>query len=624
LAKTLEVLIHKSGYIPGEQLALHTRRRFRLVAAPNRNPQQAPQPDPSLWIVHYGPSDAPDRLPVNMIPYEERVHTILQTRAYLKRCGQIHRKDFMIGDQRNWPQLQFPRDGGRQQMYATPLNARGVPQQMAYPPQTPTGPPSKRARHAAQAQQGQPMHPQQMNQQMQAQQIQQLHMDPAFDDDEDILRGDMFDQYTPREMAMGRYQQNHEWMEEILSSAYRIGQVNPPDLGLGLKGELEHLTDGVFPAQAADALQKVPDKPYNSPLDPEMAEEFRKRIAKFMDASKAEIETMKGNHAKSMAAIRANSLIMHAEKDIRNSVQDFGHEMWRLEGKLEDGDDSSGRWSHKHKDMDEVVAKVEAHLGKKVGQQAVVHRLQDGGYQPPPEVPVMQSPPALLVPAALNGSAAPSHKAPSVAPSHGDGMGMDDPDLEMGGTAGELLAQIQPGMSSTSTPGPQTSALPSAVATPANLNVPSPAPPLPGADPKSTTTGGDAAGRAGDAGKENGRTAPDQGTGSGDWIVVPKGGVSPEPPQATTGPAADAIKATAPVPRVPSATGTPVEAGSTTFDNDFSSLGDLDTAGDALASYEGPSGGDLVDMDLAMDMDDSAFGDAFHAGTPASANPENM
>ena len=545
----------------------------------------------------------------------------------------------MIGDQRNWPQLQFPRDGGRQQMYASPMNARGIPQQMAYPPQTPTGPPSKRPRHAPPPQQGQQMHPQQMNQQMHAQQMQQqmqqMQMDPAFDDEEDILRGDMFDQFTPREMAIGRYQQNHEWMEEILSSAYRIGQINPPDLGLGLKGELEHLTDGIFPAQASDALQKVPEKPYNSPLDPEMADEFRKRIAKFIDISKAEIESLKRDHAEATAAVKANSIITHAEKDIRNSVQEFGHEIWRLEGKLDDGEDNSGRWSHKHKKVEDIVAKVVAHLGKTVCEQEAVHRLQDGGYQPPPEIPVVPSPspPALPVAVALDGSAAPSQKAPSVAPSQGDGMGLDDPDLEMGGTAGELLAQIQPGMSSASTPGPQTSALPSAVATPANLNVPSPAPPVPVADLRPTPAG-DAVGKGGNMTKDNGQTAPDQDTGSGEWVMVPQGGVSPEPVQGAaniTASAADITKAPAPAPapKIPSTTGTPADAGSTTFDNDFSSLGDLDTAGDALASYEAPGGGDLVDgLDLAMDMDDSAFGDAFHgveqSNTPVSANPENI
>jgi hypothetical protein len=57
--------------------------------------------------------------------------------------------------------------------------------------------------------------------------------------------------------------------------------------------------------------------------------------------------------------------------------------------------------------------------------------------------------------------------------------------------------------------------------------------------------------------------------------------------------------------------------------NDFADLGDLDTAGEALASYDDDMGGadmggdgdmgDLeLDMDAEMGMDESAFGDAFH------------
>ena len=53
-----------------------------------------------------------------------------------------------------------------------------------------------------------------------------------------------------------------------------------------------------------------------------------------------------------------------------------------------------------------------------------------------------------------------------------------------------------------------------------------------------------------------------------------------------------------------------------TTPNDFADLGDLDTAGDALASYSDGSGemGDLGDMDVGMD--DSAFGEAFHSVEP--------
>jgi hypothetical protein len=51
------------------------------------------------------------------------------------------------------------------------------------------------------------------------------------DDEEDTSRGDFFDHTTPREISMSRYKQNHEWMEEILSSPYSINQIIPADLG---------------------------------------------------------------------------------------------------------------------------------------------------------------------------------------------------------------------------------------------------------------------------------------------------------------------------------------------------------------------------------------------------------
>ncbi|UKZ62658.1 uncharacterized protein TrAtP1_003897 [Trichoderma atroviride] len=215
----LEIYYLKAGYIPGEQFTLHARRRFRLVpVAGHPNP---PQPDPNLFIVHYGPAEMNDRVPVAMIPYDERVNAIMQQRHFLQRAGQIRRKEFMLSDRVNWPSLP---ELTRQQL-GPQMNPRGVPQQMAYPAQPPPpGPPSKRARHG----------------QNQAQQAAlppgMPPVDAAFDDDEDISRGDMFDHLTPREISMSRYQQNHEWMEEILSSAYRIGQITPADLGLGLKG----------------------------------------------------------------------------------------------------------------------------------------------------------------------------------------------------------------------------------------------------------------------------------------------------------------------------------------------------------------------------------------------------
>jgi hypothetical protein len=200
----LEIYYLKSGYYHPDQIATHSRRRFRLVPVPGHpNP---PQPDMSLFIVHYGPAEPADRIPANTIPFTEQTNAILQQRHFLMRAGQIRRKEFMLSDRVNWPSLP---ELTRQQM-GPQMTPRGVPQQMAYPPQAAPGPPAKRARHAPS--QGQPV-------------PMPMPMDAAaFDDEEDISRGDMFDHLTPREMSLSRYQQNHEWMEEILSSPYRINQ----------------------------------------------------------------------------------------------------------------------------------------------------------------------------------------------------------------------------------------------------------------------------------------------------------------------------------------------------------------------------------------------------------------
>lgn len=578
-----------------------------------------------------------------MIPVDQRVHALMNTRNYLKRCGQIHRKDFMLSDRVNWPQIAFPRDGGRQQMYASPMNARGVPQQMAYPPQTPTGPPAKRARHAS-ASQSHPAPPP-----MQA----MPPMEAVYDDDEDTSRGDMFDQVTPRELAVSRYQQNHEWMEEILSSAYRIDQINPPDLGLGFKGELASLTEGIFPAQGGEADLEAISSPYASSLDPKLAAEFRSRISAYMDSSKAEIEAIKADHAKSLDEMKASALVsVQAEKELRNIEPHFGTApAWGNEQTGGDGEEETTREQPKQpkptKTLDDIVSEVERQLNRRTHTLRSVARIQDGGYEPPAPAPEpAPQVPAVAVSAGGNGGTAVTSQQPSAATSQHGGLGMDDPDLEMGGTAGELLSQMQPGVSSTSTPGPHSaSALASAVATPGELGVPSPAP-QPGAPdqkPPQAVPVDTAMTNANPAQQNPAQPsgdAPDQAAASGDWVMVPKGGVSPDAPanaapNAGTPVAAQGTPAAGPPPgagsvaKQVSSAGTPADGASASFDNDFSSLDDLDTAGDALASYGTPGGGDLGDgLDLNMDMDDSAFGDAFHgvsnSGTPADSNAENL
>lgn len=618
----LEMYYNKAGYAFGEPIATRSRRRFRLCPSSAHNPN-APQIDPSLWIVHYGPIDNNERIPVQMIPRDPRAQHILETRAYLQRCGQIQRKEFILSDRVNWPQIAWPREPARQPMYAA---NRGVPQAMAYPPHPQAAPPPKRARTAQNA------HPAPAP-------MGSLGPDSAYDDDEDYSRGDLYDHLTPREISLQRYQQNHEWMEEILSSPYRMGQIGFASLGLGLKGELSALTDGIFKAQSVDALTAAA-KENDGRLDKEQADAFRKRVSEHIESTNSEIEKMKATYEARMAKFKQNSLLTTAEKDLRSAVDGATPDALTLDNKPEEQEDGAPRWPSKHhKKVDDIVSQVEAQLGLRAEVIYDLRRIQDGGYQEPAPEPVPQAP------------------AEGAAVSQGGSTMGDSEDVDMGGTAAGMLDQMHAGLSSASTPGNnnfptphgQLSAIPSGSGTPANLNVPSPQPPPPAAaaaaqpvPPKQDDV------NMGGTDVDPSGTAPDQGTGSGDWVVVPKdGGVTPPHAAApsaapasvpgapavsassTPNPTADGTTAKSDAPPIEeqampaanqpmerptskpestSATGTPAAASSMGFDaNDFGSLGDLDTAGDALASFSDTPG------DLGTDfMEDSAFGDAFH------------
>ncbi|KAG5979840.1 hypothetical protein E4U55_004709 [Claviceps digitariae] len=669
----LEVCYLKAGYIPGEQYAMHARRRFRLVPAPGHpNP---PPIDMSLYIVHYGPSDQNDRIPANMIPYDDRVNAIMQQRQFLLRGGQIRRKEFMLSDRVNWPSLP---ELTRQQM-GPQMTPRGTPQQMAYPPQPTAGPPTKRARHASQSQQaaagaasaaaGAPPGA--------------AALDAAFDDDEDVSRGDMFDHLTPREISLSRYQQNHEWMEEILSSAYRMSQIQPSDLNLGLKGELSSLTEGIFTAQGVDVFTRAPEKPYVGRLDPGLADEFRKRVAKHIESTQAEMKMMEQKHAELLASFKTSSALKLKEKEIRSIPDPPGPEIFKTDDHMETEDEegkegaAAAAAASSSAAFDDIIRDVEAATGYRIQVLPHVHRVQDGGYQ----APALQAPTPALTTTQMS-------RQPSQSGSQHSGLMMGDSEMDMGGTAAGLLDQMNTGFSSVSTPGnsfstpqAQASAAQSDAPTPSIANnVPSPAvsgATVPSSIPQraqSATTGGastttkatttktaattddvEMTGTAAPTKEEQPEAAPDQGTGSGDWVVVPKGGASPDedgakalsgpnsaPSRTAEGTGGDSeppkqgtSATTAPTnPTSAAATPAVTDGGSAGFDqNDFSSLGDLDTAGDAMASYDAPdldgsAGGLGDDLDLHMDMEDSAFGDAFHgvgsSGTPADTQNQEL
>jgi hypothetical protein len=445
------------------------------------------------------------------------------------------------------------------------------------------------------------------------------------DDEEDTSRGDLFDHMTPREVSMSRYKQNHEWMEEIMSSPYPIGQITPVDLGLGLRGELSNLTDGIF--QAPTGIEQASNG-YTGRLDPVKAEEFRKRAAEHVAETNAEMERMKLKHAKRMARFKRNALIAQAELELRTAIHDpadIGPEYWRLEGRTDDKvDDDRKQVAKIHEKVDEIVAQVEASLGRRAVAVEELKRIQDGGLE--------ESQPAPSPPASRQASRSGSQHS---------GVLVGDGDLDIGGSAAGLLDQFHTGFSSTSTPG-------GSFPTPqAHLQANSSAgtPRLDPSPPASTHNETQAPAEPSETNKptedvDMGDTSKD-GQGTGDWVVVPEGGVSPSENAAQPQTSFPETEATIPAPPT-SEPAADIDTGDDAADldmelgdnfatdtNDFGSLEDLDTAGEALAGYGnsdmGEHGGDLGgDLDLGMDMglDDSAFGEAFHGVEPRDGDVE--
>ncbi|KAG9238679.1 hypothetical protein BJ875DRAFT_392851 [Amylocarpus encephaloides] len=610
---TLEMYHYKTGYSTGEPLAMHARRRYRLL--PSKQPRPGtPVPDPSLWIIHYGHAELGDRMPSNIIPIDIRLQNTINTRTYLHAQGQIVQKEFMLNDRQNWPQIAFPRNQPRSgPMYGASAAPMRVPQSMAYPPQHATaGPPAKRARTQASA------NPAMANNSVAVHEV---------DDEEDTSRGDFFDQTSPRDISRSRYTQNHGWMEEILSSPYSINQLVPADLGLGVRGHLVSLTDGIFDAPY-DPDKDVVKNSYVGRLDLEKAQEFRRRAEDHVAKTNKEMEKLKAKHAKRLAKFQKGSLITRAEKDLRNAANDpadMGPEYWRLEGRIDTEENEDGVVVEQNPSkVSDILAQVEASLGR---HAAVVQELicvQKGGYEEPAPIPSPQAPaaqsPQISPPNSNNGS-------------HNSGVLVGDADLEMGGSAAGLLDQFHIGLSSHSTPGISFSTpqphiqAPYSTGTPTNMLTASPQPS--GLTPQPQTRQSDV--NMAGSGFPPGQPPADT---TGDWVVVPPGGLSPT---GNTSQSQSVHLATQSTPAIVPTVATPASAPimnnpsplPTASSNqtplpdfhasptDFPDLGDLDSAGDAMASYGEDLtsvGGDLGDLAMDMDgaMDDSAFGEAFH------------
>ena len=596
---------------------MHARTRYRIVG---KAPGATIGFDPSLWIVHYHQTDPPNRFPVNQVQITPEIQMQLQQRNYFERQGQLLRKEFMLRDRNNWPEVKFstgagmPGAPGQARPYYNPMqqaSAMGRPPQYYPQPQVPTvggPPPPKRLRQAAPAQQPGPGIPPLSS-----------VPDPTLDDEENTTLGDQLDYLTPREISVTRYKQHHEWMEEIFSSPYSAQQILPLDLGLGLMGELAPLTEGLLDAPNADSFSKettdpVTTKPTDTvtlktvahnyyKLDPEQMSEFEKRVAEYTAKEEAELERMKASHAKKMADLKRSRTYIKAERRLREAARNSSRS-------LHSTDNPDGTPSELEDPALSVVRDLEKTLGVTFETKKQVLCVDKGGF-----IEEQPAPPAPEQPPQANGNDT------AVTNSYHESNGLngliDEGGLDVDNTAASLLEQYGSN-SLTGTPGaslsvPQisqpASQTQSAVATP-NVS---------GIDTAHNTsfvrqatveaTSGDSELVDLDVEMSGMANVGEKGA-EGDWVMVDQNDSveqsTAHPPNISTSSSAQ------PLEQNTAATGG--EADTTTpgiFDTaEFGSFDNLDTAGDALADYT--NSGD----DLGLDLDNSAFGDAFHGTEP--------
>lgn len=183
----------------------------------------------------------------------------------------------------------------------------------------------------------------------------------TLEEEEDVSRGDLLDFMTPRDISKARYDQHHEWMEEILESHYATKQIVPSDLGLGRKGELEALTSGFFeapmipfPEVTNSGAGKV------GKMNPHQAEDFRIKASKKIAEMQEELQAMKRKHARKMEKLQRTSTLSTAEKRLRTAA-------------YEDQQNTSVQT------IDDIVQDVEGAWGKKIEQIPNVKIVEKGG-----------------------------------------------------------------------------------------------------------------------------------------------------------------------------------------------------------------------------------------------------
>jgi len=219
-----------------------------------------------------------------------------------------------------------------------------------------------------------------------------LGVDPSMtiDEEEDTSRGDMLDHLSPREIATTRYIQHHEWMEEIMGSPYAIDKIEPVDLGLGLRGELEIVTKGLLDPPAYPPIPKPPRtgdaarERENSQA--EILEELRPRVEAKIREMEAEMLRMQDAHAKRLQKIKQSGVTKDAELKLRIGLglipqhqqpEIESHQVYTPGNEMEDchSEPATTAAAATIKDLsavEEIVGDVEYTLGKKVVEKKML------------------------------------------------------------------------------------------------------------------------------------------------------------------------------------------------------------------------------------------------------------
>lgn len=445
--------------------------------------------------------------------------------------------------------------------------------------------------------------------------------------EEDVSRGDLLDFMTPRDISRTRYEQHHEWMEEVLESPYPTMSIIPTDLGLGRKGILEDLTKDFFHAPTG-VLQETSGNVRVGKMAPGKADEFVQRASQKLAEMQAEMEKLRAKHAKRVAKMQKVAQIGAAEKKLRNA----GSASLRRTSSSQTDKSVEANGAQTE---DDIVQHVEQLVSGKVGKAVQTTLVSKGGLDD-----------RSYGPAFMNSSAA---KASS-SPVKSDTI---TPAANTSETPRDQISEQQPALdrqaSVNSTTAASTTAPPAVESiqsttneqaienTPQDLDLLEQDENDNGNEMNSfeqmtadiNMDGLDDDGNGGDTNMEGQDWVmiDEQGNQSGDNNVPSEGSGSNQAPSAASGhnTGQDQSPVNADLDQQSKAVGyenqqddrggdqETFKTGDFDMGNDFDDV-DVDTAGDALASYgDGDSDGD-DDLNLE-NMDGSAFGDAFGDGS---------